>query len=89
MTRLDTLNRDDLFKEISDLARAQGVLSAEMWNELTEEVIQAHLELAELDKDQDLEGLQTTLREKWEEYKREAQIESPRAIDEDPEAPHA
>jgi uncharacterized protein YihD (DUF1040 family) len=68
---LDTLSRDELFKEIADLAREQGVADESMWKELVDQVIDSHLELGELDKDQDLVGLKTILQDSWGEYKRE------------------
>jgi len=86
---LDTLNRNDLFVELSDLAREQGITSQEEWKDLVDEVIDAHTNLGELDKDQDLEGLATQLSDMWPEYAREAGPESASAIDEDPEAPNA
>ncbi len=88
MPRLDTLNQYDLFLEISDLARQQGVQNVEAWNQLVEQTLQSHLALAELNADQDIQAIRTKLEEKWEEYKREAQVESSRAIDEDTKNPH-
>lgn len=86
---LDTLSRDELFKEISDLAREQGVTNKEDWRALVDEVIESHLDLGELNKDQDLVGLKETLTESWEEYERESGQESAGAIDQDPDAPSA
>lgn len=88
MTHLDTLNLNDIYLEVADLARRQGVLNASMWNELAEEVLESHLDLAELDKDQELPAFREKLYDMWDEYKRTSQIESAHAIDEDPEKPH-
>lgn len=84
---LDTLNREDLYKEIADLAREQGAMSYEDWRELVSVVVDGHLDIGELDRDQDLVGLKTDLTAAWEEYKRESSPESESAVDEDPEAP--
>ncbi|MEO5927881.1 MAG: hypothetical protein ABIO72_04125 [Patescibacteria group bacterium] len=86
---LDTLNRDELFRELVELAKEEGVTSQEMWNELVDELLDSHLNIGEMDKDQDLEGLKVQLNGMWEEYKREAAPESSAAISEDPEAPAA
>ena len=88
MPRLDTLNINDLYKEIADLAREQGVESDEMWNELVEQVVQSHLELGELDEDQEINAFREKLEGMWEEYKRNSGPESMHAIDEDPRKPH-
>ena len=73
--KLDTLSHAELFDEISDLAKEQGVTSQDMWNELVQEVLDSHLEMGELDKDMDLQNLRTVLSAMWEEYKREASAE--------------
>lgn len=86
---LDTLNRGELIAEISDLAREQGVTDQSGWNELVDEVLDSHLDLAELNADADLEGLKQALALGWEEYRREAGQETNRAMDEDPETPKA
>ncbi|MBI4139055.1 hypothetical protein HY479_02795 [Candidatus Uhrbacteria bacterium] len=86
---LDTLNRSDLFQEISELARAQGIATREEWGGLVEEVVDSHLDIGELDPDQNLTGLKELLHAMWDEYKRESQPESKEAVDEDPDAPHA
>lgn len=89
MLHLDTLNRGELFNEISELARANGTKNKSEWRELVDEVLDSHLEDAELDPDGDLEGLKTVLTDMWETYESTAGEESRAQIDEDPEAPHA
>lgn len=86
---LDTLNRNDLFQEISELAREQGIATKEEWHSLVGEVVDSHLDLGEMDPDQNLSGLKDLLTEQWDEYKRESHPESASAVDEDPNAPHA
>lgn len=86
MANLDTLDRNDLLKELFDLAREQGVADKMVWDDLADEVIDSHVSLAELDPDQDLLGLQTLLKNSWDEYRRTSGEETPTAIDEDPEA---
>lgn len=71
--RLDTLSHGELFDEISDLAREQGVKSSEEWRGLVAETLESHLVLGELDKDMDLENLRRILEGMWPEYKREAE----------------
>ncbi len=88
MTRLDTLDRNNLYDEVAELAREQGIADAEGWATLCDEVISAHLDLAELDPDQDLESIREQLKSKWEMYKEAAHVESKDAVDEDPRAPH-
>ncbi|MCR4278897.1 MAG: hypothetical protein NUV81_03270 [bacterium] len=81
---LDTLNRDDLFKEVSDLARDQGVMDQEMWKEITDEVVDSHLDLGELDPDQNLVALKEILYGAWDEYVREAGVESEGIVQDEP-----
>jgi len=89
MLHLDTLNRGELFAEISELARAQGIANKDMWSQLVNEVVDSHLSDAELDPDNDLVGLKTVLSDMWEVYESTAGEETLKTIDEDPEKPHA
>ena len=86
--QLDTLDRNDLFQEISDIARENGIASKEQWNELCDEVIESHIALGELDADQDHIGVRSILKDMWEEHVRESGPESAHAIGEDPRMPH-
>jgi len=74
--KLDTLSHGELFDEISDLAKEQGVSTQEAWNELVDEVIDSHQAIGELDKDMDLMNLRTILSGMWNEYKLEAAAEA-------------
>lgn len=89
MLHLDTLNRGELFNEISELAREQGVSSKDTWSQLVDEVLDSHLSDAELDPDGDLVGLKTALSDMWEVYESTAGEETSAQISEDPEKPHA
>lgn len=89
MIHLDTLNRGELFNEISELAREQGVNNKGGWSQLVDEVLDSHLSEAELDPDSDLVGLKTTLTDMWEVYESTAGEETSAAINEDPEKPKA
>jgi hypothetical protein len=88
MANLDTLNRAELLAEITEIARSKGLSNASDWALLVDEVLESHLDIAELNDDQDLEGMKQTLKDAWSEYVREAGEESPTAIGEDPEKPH-
>lgn len=88
MSNLDTLNRGELYKEIADLARDEGITNQDDWNELVDEVMESHLDLGEMDPDQDVEGRRATLHSAWDEYRLESAPESESAVGEDPEAPH-
>jgi hypothetical protein len=85
---LDTLTTAELYTEIADLARAQGIATQDMWNQLCDETLESHEDLAELNDDQDLEQKRLALHEMYEEYTNESGPESLNAISEDPEAPH-
>lgn len=69
---LTTLSLEDLYAEISDLARDQGVASREAWDEMVDDVVEDHLDLGELDLDQDTEGMKDVLRTRWQNYKEES-----------------
>lgn len=68
---LTTLTVAELYEEIADLARDQGVSDKERWLELVEEVMESHLSLGEIDLDEDTEGMKEMLSGRWVSYKKE------------------
>lgn len=66
-----TLTIDNLYHEIVELAREQGVQTRELWNEIVDEVVEGHIDLGELDSDQNTEGMKEVLRAKWNTFKEE------------------
>jgi hypothetical protein len=86
---LDTLNQGELFTEIAELARVEGIANQVEWNELVDEVIESHEDLGELNNDQALGQLREALKLSWAQYERDAGPESSSAIAEDPRDPHA
>jgi hypothetical protein len=84
---IESLTPEDLYNEIADLARDQGIGSREDWNNLVDEVLESHLTLGELNSDQEIEGHKDDLYLRWETYKRLAGQETPDALSEDPDAP--
>jgi len=89
MTKLDTLDDNDLFNEVYDIARTKGVHDLSGWMKIVDGVVDGHLDWAELDPDQNLDAKKEVLGTRWEEYKRRSGEESADAITEDPDAPHA
>ena len=71
---ITTLTLEDLYLELSDLARDQGIDNKESWDELIDEVVEGHLDLGELDLEQDTEGMKELLRARWEAFKKESAV---------------
>lgn len=69
---LTTLSPEQLYAEISDLARDQGISSKEQWDEMVDDVVEDHLDLGEIDLEEDSESLKDELRAKWTVYKSES-----------------
>lgn len=82
---LTTLTRKDLYEEIADLARDQGVADQATWDELVDEVVEGHLSLGELDLDQDIEGMKESLSMGWDEYKVENEVEDSGVVEDEVE----
>ncbi len=66
---LTTLTIDELYNEIADLARDQGIKSKTGWSELAETTIEAHMEMGEIDLDEDADGMKEDLKGRWTEFK--------------------
>lgn len=80
-----TVSLADLYSEIADLARDQGVNNKEGWDELVDDVIEDHLDLGEIDLDQDTEGMKDDLRARWTTYKEDSSGEESGAVIDDGE----
>ncbi|OGH68786.1 MAG: hypothetical protein A3I29_00330 [Candidatus Magasanikbacteria bacterium RIFCSPLOWO2_02_FULL_44_11] len=68
---ITTLTIDNLYHEIVELAREQGAQTRELWNEIVDEVVEGHIDLGELDADQNTEGMKEVLRAKWNTFREE------------------
>lgn len=79
---LTSLTAEEILQEIRDLAQYQGIATRAAWDELVDEVVDAHLDLAEFNQDEDLENLKETLKVGWSEYEEEM-VESDHLIEED------
>lgn len=86
---LDTLNQSNLYTEIAELAREEGISNQTEWNELVDEVVESHEDIGELNADQPLEETKEMLKMSWSQYLRESGQESGSAVAEDPRDPHA
>lgn len=79
---LTTLTATELYDEIADLARDQGISDREHWDELVEEVFESHLSLGEIDLDEDTEGMKEVLSGRWVSYKKEMAEEQGAEVEE-------
>lgn len=69
MTKNLTLDPQDLFAELIDLARAQGITEDEQWHELVDTLLEEKLQVGEADEDNPIPTLKTTLIARWSEAK--------------------
>ncbi len=69
---ITSFSRSDLKEEIFDLAQSKAVATQEEWDDLADEVVETHIDLGQIDKDQDTEGSKEYLRSLWNEYKTQA-----------------
>jgi hypothetical protein len=58
----------EIFEDVCDQGIAAGVTTQEAFNELVDEVIEAHREVGELADDQDLIGDEAAIKARWGEY---------------------
>ena len=79
--RITSFGRTDLARELFDLAQLQAPDTQEVWNDLVDEIVEGHIDLGQLDQDQDTEGIKEYLRTLWDSYKEQAT--NPQALIED------
>lgn len=62
------LNEADLFSEIVERAKAEGVTTRESYEEYVDFVVQEKLQVGEEEVDDDTVGLSTHLKARWPDY---------------------
>lgn len=62
------ISSQELFEEILERGRLDGINNIEAYKELVENVIEAHRAVGELHEDNNLEGMETILNERWGEF---------------------
>jgi hypothetical protein len=82
MEKIKSLTIDDLYEELAELAREEATSARDVWNDLVEEVVEGHVDLGELDPDQDIEGMKEILGAKWHTFKEELAEEAAAEADE-------
>lgn len=65
------LSRKDLFNEIVERGREEGVTSLDAYNVLVENVLEDHRRLNEIDSDQDTNSIREALQGRFETYKQQ------------------
>lgn len=58
----------EIFDDVVERGIADGVNTQEAFNELVDEVIEAHREVGELSDDQDLMGDESAIKMRWPEF---------------------
>lgn len=61
---------EELFTEVADRAREEGVTNQEAWNDIVEEVIDEKNEFGEMHPDEDIGVLKEMFRGRWGEYQK-------------------
>ena len=64
-------NLQELFQEIIEAGRAQGVAEQNAFNDLVEDVIEKHRRVGEIHVDSSTKGMQEHLQNRWQDYKTE------------------
>lgn len=75
MTQVFTKTNEALFEEVVEKGRREMIHDKEAYDTLIEEVIQDHVDMGGLDIDQDTEGRETHLKDRYDEYKERLLVE--------------
>ena len=66
---INSYTLEDALQEIWDRALSQGVGTREAWDAMVDEVIEDHVDLGQMDSDQDTENWKEVLKHRWQEYR--------------------
>ena len=63
-----SFNPEEIFADLVEQARGQGVTTQEAWDDLVDAEIDAHVNLGEMDKDDDLVNLREVLKARFTDF---------------------
>ena len=69
------LDREGMFQEIVERGRIEGVADQAAYHELCENQVNDHLDVGELDKDQNLSELIEELKNRWPDFQEALDLE--------------
>ncbi len=74
MTEYLSFDLQQAYNEIKERAEAEPITGKEAWDSLVEEYINEKLDVGELDRDEDSQGMIEDLKSKWSEYEKNLNI---------------
>ncbi|OGL66525.1 hypothetical protein A2856_02430 [Candidatus Uhrbacteria bacterium RIFCSPHIGHO2_01_FULL_63_20] len=69
MTENLIVDREELFQEIVELGRTEGINDQEAYNDLVDETVERHRDWGEMHDDSSTVGLSEALRGRWADYR--------------------
>ena len=69
-----TFNIEDLFSEISERARSEGIATREEWNDLVDEVLEEKRSTMAIDDDDDRQYMVETLQARYDEMSQDTEV---------------
>ncbi len=69
-------NLEELFQEIVETGRENGVVDQEAYHELVDEVIETHREMGEIHDDEPIDSMVELLKDRWSDYQSALGLES-------------
>lgn len=70
MTKFLSFNLNEFYNEIKEKGEAEAVTSQEAYDELCDEFINDKIDIGEIDRDDDTEGMIEKLKGRWPEYEK-------------------
>jgi len=74
MTEYLSFDLQQAYNEIKERAEAEPITNKEAWDSLVEEYINEKLDVGELDRDEDSQGMIEDLKSMWLEYEKNLNI---------------
>ena len=68
MTEFLDIDREQLFQDLVERGRQQGITDEEAYHELCDDLVTELLEVGEMDKDSDTQGLIDHLKGRWPDF---------------------
>ena len=72
--KINSYTLDDAVQELWQRAQDEGVATQDAWDELVDELVEDHVDLGQIDPDQDTENWKEILKHRWADYRLEQAV---------------
>ncbi len=68
---INSYTLEDVIAEVTERAETEGIATEAAWHEMVEEIVEDHVDLGQIDPDQNTEQWKEVVKHMWKDYRLE------------------